>query len=637
MRILVLFMLVFGFSFSATITVNDAGDTDANDTKCTLREAIKLANNSTATSYNGCSKSGTGNDDTIVFAGDMNINVGPPSYTIDFTQGNLTIDGGDKKIFIINNTGGALFTLSGNGTLTLKRLNLTGGQVASVGINQTLLMDSCFVGYALTSDVLVNNGGTIKVWNTTFVDVQRVINSAGGLTHLSFITVKTTSSLPVIERSDGNIFVKNSIFDVSSDACNTSIGIDGFGVVYGSNVDNCPSSFTFSYIGLDFLDFHGGNVKVYSLSGDSVAVNSISDCSDLDGINITKDARGKDRNKNGKKCDAGAFELLYNVSVNVVPSNAGSVSGAGEYEKGANVNLSAQANTGYEFERWGGDCLGTTPTFSISNLNSDKTCTARFKSPGTYTLTVNKRGSGTITSSPAGINCGSQCSASFSTNTSITLTATPDQNSTFAGWGGDCQSCGNNNICQIPMNSDKTCIATFNTSGESGVVFDFQKPVDTGNTPISGPIFVESDNLIASARFIPTSISVPEGYSIRYSRAIEIEVVALTPMATLRIVYPEAIKRGAKVYKIVGQSVYDITSMVDIRGSTITFMIGDNSIYDGNSTQGIIKDPIVLMEPLQEPASGGGGGCSTGGFGNSLLAWVILFGLIALRRFKGRS
>ncbi|MFN7065480.1 MAG: choice-of-anchor U domain-containing protein, partial [Aquificaceae bacterium] len=146
----------------------------------------------------------------------------------------------------------------------------------------------------------------------------------------------------------------------------------------------------------------------------------------------------------------------------------------------------------------------------------------------------------------------------------------------------------------------------------------------------------ESDNLIASAKLIDTSISAPEGYSVRYSRAIEIEAMALNPLVTFRIVYPEAIRRGARVYKIVGQNVYDITSMVDIRGSTITFTIADNSIYDGNSTQGIIKDPIVLMEPLQEPASGGGGGgCSTGGFGNSVLVWMFLFGLMLLRRFKG--
>jgi len=45
------------------------------------------------------------------------------------------------------------------------------------------------------------------------------------------------------------------------------------------------------------------------------------------------------------------------------------------------------------------------------------------------TLTVVKTGNGTVTSSPAGINCGTTCSASFARNTTVTLTATPDAGS----------------------------------------------------------------------------------------------------------------------------------------------------------------------------------------------------------------
>src|SRR5256886_10918301 len=48
-------------------------------------------------------------------------------------------------------------------------------------------------------------------------------------------------------------------------------------------------------------------------------------------------------------------------------------------------------------------------------------------------------GSGSVTSSPAGITCGTTCSASFPVGTMITLTATPATGSTFTGWsGGGC-------------------------------------------------------------------------------------------------------------------------------------------------------------------------------------------------------
>ena len=54
--------------------------------------------------------------------------------------------------------------------------------------------------------------------------------------------------------------------------------------------------------------------------------------------------------------------------------------------------------------------------------------------PYTLTISKNEAGSGTVTSSPAGINCGSTCSYGFSEGTVVTLTATPAAGFTFTGW-----------------------------------------------------------------------------------------------------------------------------------------------------------------------------------------------------------
>ena len=51
-------------------------------------------------------------------------------------------------------------------------------------------------------------------------------------------------------------------------------------------------------------------------------------------------------------------------------------------------------------------------------------------------------GSGLIVSSPAGIECGSSCSATFAPATQVTLTATPVAGSVFAGWRGACTGIG---------------------------------------------------------------------------------------------------------------------------------------------------------------------------------------------------
>ena len=81
-----------------------------------------------------------------------------------------------------------------------------------------------------------------------------------------------------------------------------------------------------------------------------------------------------------------------------------------------------------------------------------------------YTLTVAKdgTGSGTVTSSPAGINCGADCSEPYASGTVVTLTAVPAAGSTFAGWrNGPCSGTGS---CQVPMNGAQSVTATFNAN-----------------------------------------------------------------------------------------------------------------------------------------------------------------------------
>src|SRR4029077_1159767 len=83
------------------------------------------------------------------------------------------------------------------------------------------------------------------------------------------------------------------------------------------------------------------------------------------------------------------------------------------------------------------------------------------------TLTVSLAGSGTgvVTSSPAGIDCGagaSECSASFDPGTQVTLTATPSTGSTFGIWTSapGC-STPNVNTCKVTVNNDTTIGALF--------------------------------------------------------------------------------------------------------------------------------------------------------------------------------
>jgi hypothetical protein len=69
-------------------------------------------------------------------------------------------------------------------------------------------------------------------------------------------------------------------------------------------------------------------------------------------------------------------------------------------------------------------------------------------------------GTGTVTSNPAGINCGSDCSELYTTlGTAVTLIAAATPGSTFTGWsGGGCSGTGN---CPLTVNNNVTVTAGF--------------------------------------------------------------------------------------------------------------------------------------------------------------------------------
>jgi Divergent InlB B-repeat domain/PASTA domain len=85
----------------------------------------------------------------------------------------------------------------------------------------------------------------------------------------------------------------------------------------------------------------------------------------------------------------------------------------------------------------------------------------KFPSCGVARLTATKAGagSGSITSSPSGFDCGTNCAFTFADGTTVTLTAAADANSVFAGWsGGGCSGTG---ACTVTLSADTTVTASF--------------------------------------------------------------------------------------------------------------------------------------------------------------------------------
>jgi|GEM_PF-1763337 len=144
------------------------------------------------------------------------------------------------------------------------------------------------------------------------------------------------------------------------------------------------------------------------------------------------------------------------------------------FGSGSSVTLTAAAAAGYRFTGWsiwhsdigytpgmGDPCTDGATTCNLS-MTQDWKVRANFNL-NSYALTVTKNGtgSGTVTSIPAGISCGADCTENYNAGTSVTLTAAASTGSAFAGWSnGGCS--GTAATCTVTMNAARSVIATFN-------------------------------------------------------------------------------------------------------------------------------------------------------------------------------
>lgn len=198
-------------------------------------------------------------------------------------------------------------------------------------------------------------------------------------------------------------------------------------------------------------------------------------------------------------CTAGFTLTNYPLNIAISPSGGGTVSSfpgsvtctstncSGAFGANQFVSVTAQAATGFRFGSWTGDCTNATQTSSSVTMTTTRACTANFIAD--VQLTVNKTGStstGTVTSSPAGISCGTECSgqsAGFAPGTDVTLTAAASTGATFcsasfppstqlrllaapntgftgATWGGDCTGTTGIDVT-FSLTANRVCTVTF--------------------------------------------------------------------------------------------------------------------------------------------------------------------------------
>jgi len=122
------------------------------------------------------------------------------------------------------------------------------------------------------------------------------------------------------------------------------------------------------------------------------------------------------------------------------------------FERDSVITLTATPDADSEFKGWSGDSDCSDGSVTLSTTTN---CIATFAVKPTFTFPLPS--SGTISISPAGENCGVGCT--YHNTGIITLTAVPDVEYRFTGWGGDCT--GSDNPLTLNINSDTHCTATF--------------------------------------------------------------------------------------------------------------------------------------------------------------------------------
>jgi hypothetical protein len=162
------------------------------------------------------------------------------------------------------------------------------------------------------------------------------------------------------------------------------------------------------------------------------------------------------------------------------------------YNYGTTVTLAASAASGYTFTGWSGaGCTGTGTCIVAMTQVRDVQAVFTINS---FALDVNRSGTGaangTVTSAPAGINCGADCSESYNAGTSVTLTASVVTGTTFNGWSNGC--IGTTPMCTVTMNAAKSVTATFTlntyalsvskTGSGSGLVTSMPAGINCGAT-----------------------------------------------------------------------------------------------------------------------------------------------------------
>ena len=286
-----------------------------------------------------------------------------------------------------------------------------------------------------------------------------------------------------------------------------------------------------------------------------------------------------------------------NGSVTSSPSGIDCGSDCSEsYLDGTDVALTAVPDAGFQLAEWSGSCSGAGSCNLTMNQNRSVTATFEEVSSAQVTLNVSISSGGTVTSSPSGINCGSDCTEDYNLNTAVNLIATANSGFKLQSWSGDCSG---NVTCELTMTSEKTVTATFveDTNGggnltiedmglhevDFGDVFTYQ-PTINGDATICrkdlGHDDVKVDSETGQISWDTNSLNFGRGFHIR----IKCSNASESAYASM-VVHVD--KSGTSRLRIAGEN--GVSQYVGVAGQAMTG--GDTIVFpDGEYPVSVSRD-----------------------------------------------
>jgi hypothetical protein len=357
-----------------------------------------------------------------------------PSSTRDITS-SVTWASTTPAIATINASGLATGVSSGTTSVTATSTTSSGPVVGTASL--TVTSGSVGMGHQLTSLSIIPGAQTLNAVGAT----------------AQFIAIGTFSSSPTTQNMAGLVTWQSSAVDIAS------VNSSGQATAVGCASSSCQTTITASATAQDGSLITGSAALTVS-PGSATATRTLAAITIIPG---TGTQTLESLNETAQFLAIGTFTanpttqdltdqvtwVSSDTSIATIDST-GLATSVRCASSGCVTTITASATSGMGAYIFATSNLTVNPGSGGSGL------------PSLAVYTVGS-GTGTVVSSPAGVNCvaGEGCSGYFTSGSTVELTATPTAGSTFGGWSANCQP-DTQTTCKVTMSGNQTVGAIFN-------------------------------------------------------------------------------------------------------------------------------------------------------------------------------